>query len=237
MKSSAPTAIALTLLMLLLVLAAAVFFLFQNQQSLKGDLQSANAHVRSVEKQQAEIELKNSAAQSTLDALEASGTVSAAENVGLVEQLANSDQLKLTKEAKETQLTTDLGNANATIESFESQKPLITLVNPDVDKGLVANQPVELVIVATDHDGVNSINFSIGSEPFLHGGIIEDSGLTAIQRHTWTPDSEGPIEIKITATNINGISNEQTITYTIISAATETPEPAEDQSATATVEN
>ena len=92
MKSSATTAIALTLLMFLLVLAAAVFILFQGQQSLKGDLQDANDNVRTLEKQQAQIELNSSAAQATLDTLELSGTKSASENVGLTEQLANSDQ-------------------------------------------------------------------------------------------------------------------------------------------------
>ncbi len=100
MKSSAPTAIALTMLMFSLVLAAALFFLFQGQQSLKGDLQEANENVRTLEKQQAQIELNNSAAQATMDTLALSGTQTAAENVGLTEQLANSDQLQATLDVK-----------------------------------------------------------------------------------------------------------------------------------------
>ena len=46
MKSSAPTAVALTLLMFTLVLAAAIFFLFQGQQGLKEDLQLEKDNAR-----------------------------------------------------------------------------------------------------------------------------------------------------------------------------------------------
>ena len=237
MKSSASTAIALTLLMFLLVLAAAVFFLIQGQQSLKQELQNANDQVRSTEKQQANIELRNSAAQATLDSLEASGTVSAAENVGLTEQLANSDQLNLTREVKGEQLNADLENANATVQAFESQAPLVAIVNPAVDNELIAGQPVELVIVASDHAGVNSIDFNIGNDLLLLGGLVEDAGLTAIKRHIWTPSDEGTVEIKITATNINGISSEHTVSLTVIAAATSTPEPTVEPTPEATPEN
>ena len=157
MKSSAPTAVALTLLMLLLVTIATVFFLFQERQSLANDLQNATGELRSAEKQQAEIELENAAAQSTLDVLEAMGTSSAAENVSLTEQMATDDRSNLARETREAQLATDLETANATIQSFESQAPLVTLVSPEVDGDLIAGQPVELVIVASDHAGVCTI--------------------------------------------------------------------------------
>ncbi len=224
MKSNTSTAIALTLLMLVLVLAAAVFFLIQGQQAIKNDLHSANDQVRAVEKQQADIELRSSAAQATLDTLEIRSTASAAENVGLTEQLANSDQLDLTREAQDTQLKTDLDHANATVQAFESQAPLVAIVNPPVDDELVAGQPVELVIVASDHAGVNSIDFNIGNDLLLLGGPVEDAGLTAVKRHMWTPDGEGPVEIRITATNINGISSEHTVSLIVIAAVTPTPE-------------
>ena len=224
MKSSASTAIALTLFMFLLVLAAALFFLFQGQQRLKGDLQSANDNVRTLEKQQAEIELNNSAAQATLDTLEASGTSTAAENVSLTEQLANSDQLNATLEAKEDQLTSDLENANTTVKIFESQAPLVTVVEPQADAIVTVGQPVELVIVVSDPAGVDSVLFNIGSD--LQGGPVEDSGVTAIKRHSWTPTDEGPVTISITATNVNGITSEPyTIALTVFASTTSTPEP------------
>ena len=236
MKSSASTAIALTLLMFLLVLAAALFFLFQGQQSLKGDLQSANDSVRTLEKQQAEFELNNSAVQATLDTLEASGTSTAAENVGLTEQLVNSDQLKATLEAKEDQLTSDLENANMTVKIFESRAPLVTVVEPQADTVVTVGQPVELVIVASDPAGVDNVLFNIGSE--LHGGPVEDSGVTAIKRHLWTPTDEGPITISITATNVNGISSKPyTIAMTVFAAPTSTPEPTAEPTPESTPEN
>ncbi len=236
MKSSATTAITLTLLMFLLVLAAAVFFLFQGQQHLKGDLQDGYDNVRNLEKQQAQIELSSSAAQATLDTLELSGTSTASENVGLTEQLANSDQLNATLEAQETHLSSDLENANATMESFESRAPLVTVVGPQADAIVTVGQPVELVIVASDHAGVDSILFNIGSD--LLGGPVEDAGVTAIKRHTWTPTAEGPVIISITATNVNGITSEPyTVALTVIAATTSTPEPTAEPTPSPTPEN
>jgi hypothetical protein len=223
--------------MFVLVLAAAVFFLFQGQQSLQEELQSANDQVRSAEKQQADIELLNSAVQSTLEALEVKGTVSAAGNIELSEQLTNSNQLNLTREAKEVQLATDLDNANSTVEFFDSQGSLITIVAPEVDEELIAGQPVELVIVATDHMGVRSIDFNIDNSPLLLGGPVEDAGLTAVKRHSWTPTGEGQVEIHITVTNVNGISSEQTVILTVIAPATNTPTPTVEPPPEATAEN
>jgi hypothetical protein len=222
--------------MFLLVLAAAVFFLFQGQRTLKGDLQNANDNVRTLEKQQAEIELNNSAAQATLDTLEASGTHTAVENVGLTEQLANSDQHKATLEAKEVQLTSDLDNANATVETFESEAPLVTVVEPQADAIVTVGQPVELVIIASDHAGVDSVLFNIGSD--LQGGPVEDAGVSVIKRFTWTPADEGPVTISITATNVNGITSEPfTITLTVLASATSTPEPTIESTPEPTPEN
>jgi hypothetical protein len=210
--------------MFLLVLAAAVFFLFQGQQRLKGELQDGYDNVRTLEKQQAQIELSSSAAQATLDTLELNGTSTASENVGLTEQLANSDQLNATLEAQEVQLTSDLENANATVESFESRAPLVTVVGPQADAIVTVGQPVELVIVASDHAGVDSILFNIGSD--LQGGPVEGAGVTAIKRHTWTPTAAGPVTISITATNVNGITSvPYTIALTVIASVTSTPEP------------
>lgn len=223
MKSTAPTAIALTLFMFLLVLAAALFFLFQGQQTLRSDLENAGEQVRAAEKQQAEIELRNAAVQATLDLLEVSGTLSADESVRLTEQLAESDRLNLTREATEAQLNDTLDSVNATLDSFESQKPLVTIVNPPVDDELLVGEEMELVIVAADHAGINSIDFSIGGSADLLGGNVEDAGLTAVQRHRWTPDVAGEVDIRITATNNNGISNSVTLTLNVIDVATSTP--------------
>ena len=236
MKSSASTAIALTLLMFLLVLAAALFFLFQGQQSLKGDLQSANDNVRTLEKQQAEVELNNSAVQATMDTLAASGTSTAAENVGLTEQLVNSDQFNVTLEAKEGQLAADLENANTPVTNFETHGPLVTVADPQAEAIITVGQPVELVIVASDPAGVDSFLFNIGSES--EGGPVEDAGVTVIKRHSWTPTDEGPITISISATNVNGITSEPyTTTLTVIAAATSTPVPTAEPTPVVTPEN
>ncbi len=235
MKSSTSTAIALTLLMFLLVLAAAV--VLQGLRSRELDLISANATAtRTFGTLQSEIELNNSAVQATLKALEASGTSTADENLGLTEQLANSDLLSATLAANGEQLTSDLDNANATVESYDSQAPLVTLVEPQTNAIVTVGQPVELVIVASDSVGVKSILFNIGSDP--PGGPVEDAGVTAVKRHSWTPTDEGPITISITATNDNGIISEPyTIALTVFAAATSTPEPTAEPTLEPTPEN
>ena len=235
MKSSSSTAIALTLIMFLLVLAAAV--VLQGLRSRELELISANATAtRTFGTLQSEIELNNSAVQATLNALEASGTSTSAENLGLTEQLANSDLLSATLVTNSEQLTSDLGNANATVEGFNSQAPLVTVVEPQVDAIITVGQPVELVIVASDSVGVKSILFNIGSDSL--GGPVEDAGVTAVKRHSWTPTNEGPITISITATNDNGIISEPyTIALTVFAAATSTPEPTAEPTPEPTPEN
>jgi hypothetical protein len=223
MKATAPTAIALTLLMFVIVLAATVFFLFQGQQTLKNSLDNADSEIRTLQQQQAESELSNAAAQSTYDVLEASGTAAAAENAQLTDELVQLDQVSLTRDARESQLSLDQENASATVQSFESLGPLITLVEPDPDTELIAGQAVELVIVASDHAGVNNIDFTIGNEPILQGGPVEDGRLTAVKRQAWTPEAEGTVEVRITAINVNGIKSEKIISLVVINP-TVTPE-------------
>jgi hypothetical protein len=223
MKATAPTAIALTLLMFVIVLAATVFFLFQRQQTLQGNLENADAEIRTMQQQQAESELNSAAAQSTYEVLEASGTAAAAENAQLADELVQLDQDSLTRDARESQLSLDQENANATVQSFESLGPLITLVEPDADSELIAGEPVELVIVASDHSGVNNIDFTIGNEPILQGGPVDDGQLTAVKRQPWTPEEAGTVEVRITAINVNGIKSDKIISLVVVNP-TVTPE-------------
>jgi hypothetical protein len=206
MKSCAPTAVALTLFMFLLVLAAAFFFLFQGQQSLKGDLQIEKDRFRTLGTQLGETELNNSAAQATVDALEQSGTSTAADNVLLTEQLVNSDQLKVTREANEALLMSELDNAKATVNSFESQAPSVTVVEPLANVNVTVGQSLDFVVVANDFAGVESVFFNINGDP--QGGSVEDPGETVIITHTWPVKAEGPLTIIITANNVNGLTSQ-----------------------------
>lgn len=233
MKSSAPSAIVLTIFMFLLVLIAAVFFwLYYEQQNSKNDLQSANDNLRVLEAQQAENEVNNLATQAALDIIMATSTSTAAENVERANQLVNSDQLKATMESKEAQLSSDLQDANATVKAFEALAPLVTVVEPQADAFIIVGQPVELVIVASDNAGVSDISFTIGGDPTLHGGPIADAAESAIKRLEWTPPGEGDFEIKITATNINGSQSRHSTTLTVVASPTSTPQPTDTSETT-----
>lgn len=236
MKSSAPTAVALTLLMFMLVLAAAVFFLLQGQQSLKGDLQLEKDNARVLGAQLGESEMNNSAAQATVDALETSGTSTAADNVSLTEQLANSDQLQVTQEANQALLVSELENAKATVLSIESQAPSVAVVEPPADALVTVGRPLDFVVVANDLTGIESVFFNIDGDP--QGGTVGDPEPTVIMRHSWTPEVEGPVTIVITANNIKGLTSEpHTIEFSVLAAPTSTPEPTVEPTPEATAEN
>ncbi len=72
---------------------------------------------------------------------------------------------------------------------YESLAPLVKVVGPQADAIVTVDQPVELVIIATDHADVASISFNIGGE--LLGGPVENPDVTAVETYTWRPDGRG----------------------------------------------
>lgn len=225
MKSSAFIAISLALIMLLLVFSAAIFFLFQGRQELEGALQSSNEEIRTLGQQQAVLELEKSAAQSTVESLEVLQATASLENMDLNEQLVNTDQIRATLEVKSAQLTSDLENANETIDAYKSQAPIVNVVEPQAGATFTVGQPVNLVIVASDIAGIKAVDFSIGTE--LLGGPVEGVQQSVTVREVWVPQTEGSFTLAVTAVNNNGILNEPFSTdFTVIPVATSTPEPS-----------
>ena len=228
MKSSAFIAISLALIMLLLVFSAMIFFLLQEKQDLEEVLQSSSENIRTLGQKQAELELDKSAAQSTVESLERLQATASLENMDLNEQLVNTDQIKATLEVKSAQLTSDLDNANATVDAYESQAPIVNVVEPQAGATITVGQPVNLVIVASDNAGIKAVDFSIGTEFF--GGPVEEVQQSVTVREVWVPQTEGSFTLAVTAVNNHGILNEPFSTdFTVIPVATSTPEPTRVQ--------
>ncbi|UCC54897.1 MAG: hypothetical protein JSV68_13180 [Anaerolineaceae bacterium] len=225
MKSSAYVAISLALIMLLLVLSAALFFLLQGKQDLEGALQSSTDENRSLEQQQAELELEKSAAQSTVESLDALQATASLENMDLNEQLVKTDQIKATLEVTGAQLSSDLENARATLDAHKSQGPIVNIVEPQEGATFIVDQPVNLVVVASDVAEISAVNFNV--DTMLFGGPVEEGQQSVTVRKVWIPQTEGSFTLVATAVNKNGIlSKTFEREFTVVLPPTSTPEPS-----------
>lgn len=229
MKSSASIAISLTLIMFILVLAAAVFFLFQEQQTLKTELSNSEDNVQTLEKQQAEMELNEQAVQATLEIEQAILATASFDNVELEGQLSESANANATLEALNTEQATELENASATVSSFNGQGPVVNIVEPQANQSAAVDQPVSIVIVASDPQGVNSILYNVNGELFTE--TVEESPIVTLRR-TWTPTTAGTFIITASAVNSNEIPSQSSqfnsvTVNVIVPEPTETPTPTE----------
>lgn len=217
--------------MFILVLAAAVWFLFQGQQTLKGELSTSDETLQSLENQQAEMELNEQALQATLETEESLHATTAFENVDLEGQLSESENANATLEAGSTEQATQLETVNDAVSTIESQGPIVAIIEPQADQNYVANEPIEIVVVASDPRGVINIQFTVNSvpEPFQN----EFEGRTSETfSEIWTPAVPG--NYTITASAINGqeiLSQNSTVTINVSE-----PEPTETPTPTATPE-
>ena len=229
MKSSGSIAISLTLLMFILVLAAAVFFLMQGQQTLKGELSTSDENIHMLENQQAKMELSEQAAHATLEVAQDLQATSAVENLDLEGQLSDTAQAKATLEAVSTDQASELENANSKLSNFESQGPVVTIVEPQANANLIIDQPIEIVIVAADPNGVKSISYNTDKD--LHTEEVEVQPVVTL-RKTWTPTVPGTFTITASAVNNNEKLSQPSqfsnVTINVIPAPTDTPEPTKE---------
>ncbi|MDX1417320.1 MAG: Ig-like domain-containing protein [Candidatus Promineifilaceae bacterium] len=236
MKSSASIAISLTLLMFILVLAAAVFFLFQGRQELRGKLATSEENIKALRDEQAKLELSESGIQATLETVQNEHALSNAENVELESQLIESTQANATLEAANNQQQTDLDNAQATVDVYEAQGPLVTIVKPQDGETFVEGQMVEIIIVASDPAGIAKVNYTIGDEIIEHP--VEAGNPVVTVREVWTPSSARSFELTASAiNNKEKVSRSSAISFTVDPfEPTNTPQPTEEPTLEATSE-
>ena len=236
MKSSASIAISLTLLMFILVLAAAVFFLFQGRQELRGKLATTEDDIKALRDEQAKLELSESGIQATLETVQNEHDLTATENVELEGQLIESTQANATLEAANKQQRADLDNAQATMAVYESQGPLVTIVQPQDGESFVEGQAIEIIIVASDPSGIAKVNYTIGDEIIENPVDSEDPLVTV--REVWTPSTARSFELTASAINNQEVLSRPSAISFVVEPfePTNTPLPTEEPTAEATVE-
>jgi hypothetical protein len=212
MKSSASTATALILIMLLLVVAAGFVFLFQAELRFRDQLRDLSAENDELVAAQAAGELELTSSQATRDAtIDALAT--AESNVFLLEgQLVESQQAN---DELATQVD-ELAGAMATAEAEVQTSPPVARIVTPTDKALLPlGQPVQVVLVASDDQGLSNLVFRIDGQRFASYAIDGDK-LYARTLNWNPPATEGDHTLSVSATNINDVTSaEHSVTVTV----------------------
>ncbi len=215
MRSTAGIAISLILFMLLLVTGAAIFFLFQNQIALQGDVTSAEMELQALDATKTAVQLDLTSANATRTAQEMMLATAEAENIQLNNELVQSDMQMATLEAETTRLTEEL-------QVLETG-PIINVLSPRNGVTVQSGQEVNILISASDAVGVATLQVSID------GDVIAETTSTttsATLAETWIPEEPGTFQLVVEATNSEGISAEPVLVSVRVPAPpTPTPTP------------
>ncbi len=217
MKSSPTTTTVLILIMLLMVVAAGFVFLFQSELRFRDQLRLLSADNESLRAGQASAELELAGAVATRDAVSAALAAAEGDTRELEGQLVESQQ-------SVDQLTGQVSTLNEEIDTLreelaamgsQTQPPVARIIAP-VDKAtLPISRPVEIVLVAGDNAGLESLTLEVNGRRFSTYTI--DGEKLYARTLTWNaPDKEGDVVFTVRAVNRNGISSlPQSITVTL----------------------
>jgi hypothetical protein len=219
MRRSALIGILLTLLSALLVLGAAFVFLFQGRQQLEERAENLEASQRSLNQAVTE-------AQDSLATRDASLVALDATRVALVEQL-NGNETTLGQLQQENQdLSAAVIERDAIISqlqtqaiSGENQPPLVVIFSPENGQTIRPDQPIAIVVSASDPAGVLSLDVRVDDTLVYTQDVGGRALFTA--NLLWTPTiSDGVQTISAVATNIAEVSSPPTaITVTVADLA------------------
>lgn len=217
---SSPTAVTvLFLIMLLLVVAAGFVFLFQTELRFRDELRSLSAENDSLRTSQASTELGLVGAVATRDALSASLAVAEGDTRELEGQLVESQQTVDTLTGQVASLNTELDALREEINTLEGeqegQKPEARIISPADKSRLPISHPVEIMIVAADNVGLESVTFEVNGRRFATYSVGGDRLYT--RTLTWNaPQQEGDAVFTVRAVNRNGATSQpQSITVTL----------------------
>lgn len=198
--------------MLLLVLAAAFLFLLQGRQTLEESVDTAVARADLLEQDldRANADIVN--LQATTTAVSGVLATAEAEKFNLSGQLVAGEQetesLQATIESMSAELNatnTAMGELQDAQARFLQQPPRITIVSPTADTVLPLAEPVQVLVVAGDLEGVTAVNLTLDGDPFANVDV-NDELLVAIE-DTWMPPAVGTYEFGAMAVNIKGIAS------------------------------
>ncbi len=218
MKRTATVTI-LLLLMLLLVAAAGFVFLLQGGVRLRDQARAINADNDALRAEVAAAELELAGAEATRDATAGALATAEHESVLLEGQLVDSqqsvDELATRTSALDAEadgLRQELAQAQ---EASAARPPVAHIVTPADGETLPIDQPVEIVLVASDAAGLVNLTLEVDGESYTEYAL---EGETLYARTiSWpAPTAEGEHTLAVMATNLNGVASEpETITIQV----------------------
>ena len=215
MKRSA-TATILFLLMLLLAAAAGFVFLLLGGVRLRDDARAIRTDNDSLRAEVAAAELELSGAVATRESTVNALATAEHDNVLLEDQLVDSQQTVDELSTRTNDLSAEAEDLRAELAQAqteaESRLPVARIVTPEDGATLPIDQPVEVVLVASDADGLVSLTLEVDGERYTEYPL---AGETLYARTlSWdAPAEEGEHTFAVTATNLNGVDSEpQTVT-------------------------
>lgn len=193
--------------MLLLVLLSLFWFLYRGWGPLTEQAQQADLRATRIATLEGELRQNSEvllSAQSTRDALD----IELAEAIQ-AHQIAEAETIaeQMAKEILATQVTTLTGQLELMQQILDAlpNAPLVTIVQPEEGSILPLNQPVSLLAVASDWNGLTGISV-------LRNGASVTQTLTGetvyTLRTTWLPPSPGEYTVVITAVNTANITSQ-----------------------------
>lgn len=219
MKSSPTTTTVLILIMLLLVVAAGFVFLFQAELRFRDQLRILSADNEALRTSQASIELELAGAVATRDAVSAALATAEGDTRVLEGQLVESQQAVDELSEEIATLNDQIAALQQELADMEgeqqTQPPVARIVTPADAATLPISRPVEIVLVAGDNAGLDSLTLEVNGRRFSTYTVGGEK--LYARTLTWNaPSEEGDVVFTVRAVNLNGInSRPQSITITL----------------------
>ena len=209
----------LFLLMLLLVAAAGFVFLFQSGLRLRDEARQIAADNESLRAQTASAELELAGEAATREAVVAALATAEHDSLLLEGQLVDS---QLAAEELATQAATlgqesdGLRDELAQLQGEAQARPPVARIVTPADEAIVPlDQPVQVVLVASDAAGLTDLTFEVDDRRYA-SYPLDGETLYARTLQWPAPAEAGEHTFTVSAVNINGVSSEsQTITVQV----------------------
>lgn len=219
MKSSPSTTTVLILLMLLMVVAAGFVFLFQAELRFRDHLRLLSADNESLAAAGAAAELELAGAVATRDAVAVELATAQGDTRDLEGQLVASQQTVDELNGQIEALNEEIDGLTAELATAEGEElarpPVARIVAPLDEATLPVSEPVQIVLVAADAAGLESLTLMVNGRRFATYTIGGEK-LYAHSLNWEAPAEEGEVVFSVSAVNVNDVSSEpQSITVTL----------------------
>ncbi|MGB1251924.1 MAG: Gfo/Idh/MocA family oxidoreductase, partial [Candidatus Promineifilaceae bacterium] len=206
MKPQLPIWVALTFLMLILVLFAALVFMFQGRYTLEdqigalqGEATKSAETVTGLESATTTEAVVMADAEATLSAMEANAEVAQ----GQMDKL-NATSLEMAASATAA-VQLSLDEAAATLDATIHQPPLLKVQGIVDGDAFDPNTDVNLVISASDPQGIETVSVSVNGEPLAE--IAGEGEMLVAEVVMWNSAEDGNYTFELNATDGDGMAS------------------------------